>query len=227
MDIEYIRQKYYEYQNKKQIKLPEINIVETSKCSSFWIRIDAEKLYNKIVELKINKEFFKQNYHFINRCLQHEFTHIYDGIVLSEKYNNYNSFITLMFFYSEFHASYEEMMYLIEDSEDLFNEYIYLPEPIPFKYFMIIKEQEFYRKMWDIKNHCPENCDYTCREMLYYFGYCKALKIKNELYHIEFQQLPNEFIEVSSKLFWWLHPNYYFNKIIELGNIFNDITKRI
>lgn len=56
-----------------------------------------------------------------------------------------------MFFYSEFHASYEEMTYIIDDSKDLYNKCIYLPEPIPFKYFMIIKEQEFYRQMWDIK----------------------------------------------------------------------------
>ena len=226
MDIEYVRKKYYEYQNKKQTKLPSFNIVETSKYSPFWVQIDTEKLYNNIIELKINRSFFDYNNHFVDRGLQHEFTHIYDGIILSKKYD-YNSFVTLMFFYSEFHASYEEMTYIIDDSKDLYNKCIYLPEPIPFKYFMIIKEQEFYRQMWDIKNHCPENGDYSCREMLYYFGYCKALKIKNESYHIEFQQLPKEFIEVSSKLFWWLYPNYYFNKIIQLGNMFNDITKRI
>lgn len=58
MDIEYVRKKYYEYQNKKQTKLPSFNIVETSKYSPFWVQIDTEKLYNNIIELKINRSFF-------------------------------------------------------------------------------------------------------------------------------------------------------------------------
>lgn len=48
MDIEYVRKKYYEYQNKKQTKLPSFNIVETSKYSPFGFK-SIQKNYTIIL----------------------------------------------------------------------------------------------------------------------------------------------------------------------------------
>lgn len=114
--IDFILQCYEEYKIFMDLEpdiLPQIMPVEESyqeetNGKNPWAYINEDEIGHSSINLYYNSKLSQNRRDFIKAILYHEFTHIYDGILYKDKYNE-DIFSGIMHTYSEYHAAQIEL----------------------------------------------------------------------------------------------------------------------
>lgn len=109
-------------------ELPEFSIIYTDSRIDKNVNYEAQISFSSHpIRLYVNIAYFDIKSDNTRATMMHEFTHLYDYIILSERYGS-DFVITHFKMYTEFHASQMEILYLhhlIDNINDNIEKYIF------------------------------------------------------------------------------------------------------
>lgn len=201
MDKDYLYDLYNEFKHSKKVRHPDITIQDGSKYDHYWGQV-------RNIDL-LSSEYI---------------VYISDGVSFANNFTK-EDFNTLMSSYSEFHATYESILYMLKNNK-------YTPPKLPNPDIMCIDNYskilayDYIETIWKAYTRTAKPYEYICKEMYYYFGYAKAIHKFDTRYKtsLSFYRLPSDYINTVQRLYVSLTQQFIdYDKIIKCTRDFKNM----